>query len=126
MLSNRRRFVPLMANEHFLHCDLFAEALEWISPFEFVQLSRRVLVQELINREIASTYANLDLSAFYLDCNSAGAKLIDACGFAHEHDLEFGAVREVVDVFSQFFVNDVILYRNVDGNARFKVNDVLF
>lgn len=57
--------------------------------------------------------------------NALAAELVDAFRLAHEHDLELLAVRVVVDVLGDAFVNQVVLYGDVDCYARFQVDDVV-
>ena len=79
-----------------------------------LELYRRVLVQELVDREEASTNLDFDLSSRHFDEDFASAKLVDTLGLSHEHNLELLSFRIVVDVLGKFHVNLVSLHRNVD------------
>ena len=51
--------------------------------------------------------------------------MIHSLCLSHEHNLELLAIWIVVDVLSESLVNGVIFDGDVDGDARFQVDDVL-
>jgi hypothetical protein len=114
-----------MSNQRLLHGDLLIESLERVLALKFLKLSGRVLVQELVDGEEASAHAHVDLVLVDAHVNALGAKLVDALGLTHEHDLEFLAVGVVVDVLSEALVNLIVLHGDVNRDARLEVNDVL-
>ena len=120
-----RRFSSTLADDSFLDGNLLAEPLDRILALQFLKLDWSVLVQELVNGEVAAANTNLYVVLFDLDSNSLCAKLVDALGLTHEHDLEFLTFGVVVDEFSQFAINLVLLDRDVDSNALLQVHDVL-
>ncbi len=63
-----------------------------------------------------------------LDAHSdlARAEFVDTLSRAHEHDLEFLAVRIVVDILCKFLVDHVILDWNVDSDSRLEIDNVRF
>jgi hypothetical protein len=115
-----------MASYNFLDSNLFVKALERVFTLEFFQLSRCVLVKELVNGQISTANTDINLVLVYSNMNFLGAKLIDSVTLTHEHDLELLSVGEVVNVFGQLAVHDVTLQRNVHGNSSLQVDDVLF
>jgi hypothetical protein len=83
------------------------------------------LIQELIKGKISSSNSDLDIVLFNLDSNSLGTKLVNTFRLSHEHDLEFGSFRVVVDELGELSVNGIILDWDVNSNSLFQVNDVL-
>ena len=110
--------------ERLLDGDLLAESLKWVSSFQLFKLDGRVLVQELVDGEVAAADLDLNLVTFNLDHDTARAELVDTFRLAHEHDLELLAVWVVIDVLRQLFVRWAVLNRDVDGDASLEVNDV--
>ena len=98
---------------------------EWILSLKLLKLSWSILVQELIEREEATTHADLDIVLFYLHGDPLRSELIDSLRLAHEHDLELLTVWVVVDVLCEFLINRVTFHWDIDGNARFQIDDVL-
>ena len=101
------------------------ESLDRVISFQLLELNGSVLIKELVNRKIPTSNTNLDLIFLDLDCDSLGSELVNTLRLTHEHDLQFTALRIVVDILSQFLVSDVILDWNVDGNPLLQVNNVL-
>lgn len=83
------------------------------------------MIQELIKGKISSSNSDLDIVLFNLDSNSLGTKLVNTFRLSHEHDLEFGSFRVVVDELGELSVNGIILDWDVNSNSLFQVNDVL-
>ena len=92
------------------------ELLKRIPSLEFLQLDRRVLVQELINAHIAAANSDAQLALRYPDFDAFRAKFIDTCGLSEEHDFESVPIREVVDEIGELLVHGILLDWNVDGN----------
>lgn len=83
------------------------------------------MIQELIKGKISSSNSDLNIVLFNLDSNSLGTKLVNTFRLSHEHDLEFGSFRVVVDELGELSVNGIILDWDVNSNSLFQVNDVL-
>ena len=66
--AHRRRLNASTITNDFLHCNSLAKSLERIFTLKLGKLIRRVLVEELINGEVAST--DLDGDLITLDFNS--------------------------------------------------------
>jgi len=109
-----------LLNSYFL-----AKAFERVLALQLLQLLGRVLVEELVDGEVAAAHPYLDVVLLYFDGDSLRAELVNALGFAHEHDLELGAVGVVVDVLGQLLVDHVFLDGDVDRNSLLEVDDVL-
>ena len=117
--------VDLPALQSLLQSDSVGHASGRILSLEPLKLRRRILVNELIDREETATDLDLNLVTQGLHVDLLRAKLIDTRGLTHEHDLKLLAVRVVVDVLSQFLVDRVVLDWDVDSDTRLKVDDVL-
>ena len=115
----------LPALQSLLQSDAIGHTSGRILSLEPLKLRRRVLVNELIDRKETATNLDLNLVTQGLHIHLLRAKLIDTGGLTHEHDLEFLAVRVVVDVLSQLLVDRIVLDRDVDSDTRLKVDDVL-
>ena len=102
-----------------------SHATERILALKHLQLSRSVLVQELIDREETTSDTDLDLVLNTLDHDALSAELVHTLAFTHEHDLELLPVWVVVDVLSKLLVDSVVLDRDVDCDARLQIDDVL-
>jgi hypothetical protein len=74
---------------------------------------RCVLIDEFINGKVTTSNSDLDSAEFDTDHYSFLSKNIDAFGFSHEHYLQLGSVRVIVDPFSQTHV----YVRPFDGNV---------
>lgn len=98
---------------------------QWVLAFKAFKLSRCVLVKELVDREVATTDSNLNLIPDAPHCDPLRPELIDTLGLSHEHNLELLAVRVVVNILCQFFVDQVVLDGDVDCDARLQIDDVL-
>ena len=114
-----------MIDNCLLDSNLFTESLEWIFSLKFLELNWGVLIKELIKGKISSSNSNLDIVLLNLDSNSLGTKLVNTFRLSHEHDLEFGSFRVVVNELGKLSVNRIILNWNVNSDSLFQVNDVL-
>ena len=125
LTANWRGLNARLIADDFLDGNTLAHPLKWILALQLLQLSWRVLIQELVDAEVASTNLDQDLAALDLDAHSLLTKLVDTLRLAHKHDLKFAALGIVVDVIAQSFVHSIRLNRDVNGNAGLKINNVL-
>ena len=102
-----------------------AESSERVLTSKLLELNGSVLVKELIDGEVTTTNADVDLVLVNSDGDSLGTELVNTIGLSHEHDLQLLSVGEVVDVLGKSDINGVSLDRNVNGDAGLQVNDVL-
>ena len=107
-----------------MNSNLFSKSLQWVLALDLLQFIWRVLVDELVDGEVATTDSDLDARLVDLDGNLTRAKLVHAFTLAEEHDLELLAIRVVVDKLSKFHVDLVILVRNVNRNLSLQIDDV--
>lgn len=114
-----------MTRNRLAHRNLLTHPLQRVLPLQQLQLCRRVLVEELVDGEVASADTNVDLVFVNADQHALASELIDTLRLAHEHDLQLLAVRVVVDVLSDSLVDCVALDRDVDCDAALQVNDVV-
>ena len=115
----------MRARDRFRHSYLLCESLHRIIAFQLLELHRRVLVQELVNRKVTAADPNADPVLVDLDVDTLATELVNTLGLAHKHDLKLLAVRVIVDVLSDFLVNLVALDWDVDGDTRLQVNDIV-
>ncbi len=99
--------------------NFFAEPLKGIPTLELLQFLGSVLVQKFIDGEVTASDLDHDLVSGDLDVDATRAEFVDTLLFSHEHDLKFLAVRVVVDVLGELFVDGAVLCWNVDGDACF-------
>ena len=125
LTANWRGLNARLIADDFLDGNTLAHPLKWILALQLLQLSWRVLIQELVDAEVASTNLDQDLAALDLDAHSLLTKLVDTLRLAHKHDLKFAALGIVVDVIAQSFVHSIRLNRDVNCNAGLKINNVL-
>ena len=125
LTANWRGLNARLIADDFLDGNTLAHPLKWILALQLLELSWRVLIQELVDAEVASTNLDQDLAALDLDAHSLLTKLVDTLRLAHKHDLKFAALGIVVDVIAQSFVHSIRLNRDVNGNAGLKINNVL-
>ena len=109
--------VSLTAQESLLEGNTVCHSTHRVLTFKFLKLSGSVLVEELVQGEVAAANSDLNLVTNASDHHALGAELVSALGLAHEHDLELLTVRVVVDVLRKFLVDGVIFDRDVDGDA---------
>ena len=104
---------------------MLAEPLQRIASLQFLKLDWRVLVYELIDRQIAAANANLDATFLDSHIDLLRAKGIDALALSHEHDFQLVPVRIVVDELGHLLIDRIILEWNVDCNSCLQVYDVV-
>ena len=123
--TNRRGFSNTSVNDGFLDGNLLAESLQGILSFELLELSWSVLVQEFVQREVTTANSDFNVIFLDLDSDSLGSELVDSLGLTHEHDLELGSFRVVIDEFSQLSIDWILLDWDVNSNSLLQVDDVL-
>jgi hypothetical protein len=101
------------------------ESSEGVLGGKLLKLDGSVLVEELINGEVASTDTDVNLVLVNSDGDSLGSELVDTIGLSHEHNLELLSVGEVVDVLGKSNINLISLNGDVDGDSGLEVDDVL-
>ena len=84
-----------------------------------------MLIQELVNAHVATTYANLNLILENTHVDPLRAKVIDTFVIAHEHDFELLSIWVVIDEFCDALVNRVSLDWYVDSNFGFQFDNVI-
>jgi hypothetical protein len=89
-----------MATDNFLNGDLFIKAFERVFALEFLQLCRGILVKELVDGKITTTYSDIDLVFVNPNVDFLGSELVDTVAFTHEHDFKLLTVWEVVNILS--------------------------
>ena len=104
--------------------NLCGKFLEWISSLYFCEFYCHVLVQELINSQIASTNTDLQLVLGNFNLYSFCAVLILTSRLPHEHNLELVAVREVVDEVGQLAIHWIIHLWNVNRDFFLQIDTV--
>ena len=107
------------------HGHFFREALEWVAPLQLFEFNWCVLIQELIDRTVATSYANQYTAFLNADVDALRSKRIYTILLAHKHDLKLVAVGEVVDVLCQFHVDSIIAHGYVDCYSSLQVNDIV-
>jgi len=98
-----------------LNCNFLGEPLDRVSPLELLKLNRSILVKELIDREVSTSNSDFDTLLLNLDGDSLGTELVNAFSLSHEHDLELGPLRVVVDELSQLLIDLVVSDWNVNS-----------
>ena len=94
--------------------------------FDFVNLQRRVLFDELFDTHEAAPNFNVHLIAFlHFYINAALAELVNALGLAYKENLQLAALRVLVEEGAQAFVYCVLLPANVDGTVVVELLDLL-
>jgi len=101
------------------------ETLHGVLSLQLLQLARGVLVQEFVDREVATADADVDLVLFDLDGDALAAELVDTLALTHEHNFQVLAIGVVVDVLSDALVDHVVLDGNVDGDSSLQVDNVV-
>jgi len=107
------------------HGNLFLEAFHGVFALKLLELDRGVLVQELVDAQVAAADSDVDLLLVNLDADTFAAEVVNTLGFTHKHNLQLLAVRVVVDVLSNLFVDLVIFDGDVNRDSRLQVDDVV-
>ena len=122
---NWRGLSDALVHDGLLNGDLLTESLDWVLSLELLEFNRCVLIQEFVERKVATANTDLDVVFLYFDSNSLRTELVDTFALPHEHYLELGALWIIVDELSQFAVNVVLLHWDIHSNSLLQVNDVL-
>ena len=94
-------------------------------PVESLQFGGSVLVEELVDGQIASTDFDIDLSPVNFDTDSTRSELIHSFGLAHKHNLQLFLVRVVVDILSKLGINRIVFDRDVHRDTLFDIDNLL-
>jgi len=113
------------ALQSLLEGDAVGHAAHRVLALKHLQLSGSVLVEELVEGQVAAADLDLNLVTDAHDADALAAELVHAVALTHEHDLQLLSVRVVVDVLSKLLVNRIVLNRDVHGDARLEIDDVL-
>lgn len=114
-----------MALNCLCHGDLLLEAFHGVFALKFLELNGGVLVQEFVNAQVAAADSDVDLIFVDFDADTLAAEVVNTLGFTHKHNLKLLAIRVVVDVLSNLFVDLVIFDGDVNCDSRLQVNDVV-
>mmetsp|Transcript_885 Transcript_885/g.1361 ORF Transcript_885/g.1361 Transcript_885/m.1361 type:complete len:201 (+) Transcript_885:250-852(+) len=113
------------ALQSLLEGDAVGHAAHRVLALKHLQLSGSVLVEELVEGQVAAADLDLNLVTDAHDADALAAELVHAVALTHEHDLQLLSVRVVVNILSELLVDRVVLDGNVDRNARLQIDDVL-
>jgi len=94
-----------VAGEGLVDSNLLLEALHGVLALKFLELSRSVLVQELVNGKVTTTNSDVNLVLVHLDRNLLATELVDTLRLAHEHDLQLLSIGVVIDVLGNTLVD---------------------
>lgn len=103
--------------------NLFRDFLQWVLPSQLFNLARCVLVDKLIDWEIAPANSHNDLVVLHSDVDSLGPEHIDTLAFAVEHDSQSLAVWIVVDVVSETSIYEIVFVRDIESIALLDFSD---
>ena len=76
--TNWRGLNSLPGSYDLLHCDTLGHALHRVLALKFVELVRRVLIQELIDGKVTTTDLDEDLSTLDLDTDALLTEVVNA------------------------------------------------
>lgn len=120
-----RRVSNHVALDLLAHCDALTELFHGVLAFDLLKLGWRVLVQELVDAQVATTHSDVNLIFVNLNDDALGTELVDALRLAHEQNLKLLAVGVVIDVLGDLLVYLVVLDWDIDCDPRFQVNNVV-
>ena len=83
-----------------------------------------MLVYELVNTEVASAHANLNLATGHFDFDPFRTELINAGALSEEHDFQLAALWVVVDELSHLEINLVSFDRHIDSYLPLELHNV--
>ena len=109
-----------LSEGHFLR-----ESLIWVPPFNLLQLPWGVLLKELVDRHVASTNADQNLTFLYVDLDSSRSELVHARALPQEHDFEFLPIIDAIEVLGHTLINRVILHWYIDGHLCLHSNRIV-
>jgi len=119
-----RRHPARVAGESLLDSDSVSEALEGVSSLQSLELGGSILIDELVDGQVATSDLDLDFVLLDTDSDALLAELVDALSLSQEHDLQLCSVRVVVDILCELPVDRVSLGWDVDCDAGLEVDDV--
>ena len=93
-------------------------------PVEGLQFGGSVLIEELVNGQIASADFDIDLSPINLDTDSTRSELIHSFRLSHEHNLQLLLVRVVIDILSKLSINGIVFDRDVHCDPLFDIDNL--
>ena len=108
-----------------MYSNFLVHAPNRVFSFHFAQFVRSVLVQELIDAQVAAANSDIDLLVVNAHMNTPRPELVNSLGLAKEHNFQFLALRVVVDVLSKSQVNVVVLDRDINRDSLLQVDDCL-
>ena len=104
---------------HLKH--LISQLPKGVLPGHPLELGGSVLVDELVNGEVATAHAHVDVVVVHADVDAFGPIDVDALTLPLEHDPESLSVSHVVDIVSDSLINEVSLYGDVESKFLFQL-----
>ena len=86
--------------DRLLESDAIGHAAHGVFSLELLEFNRRVLIQELVEGEVATAHFDLNLVSNTAHPDTLSTELVHAFRFPHEHYFELLAVGVVIDVLS--------------------------
>ena len=108
----------------FLNRDFLTEPLKWVPTLQLFKFNRSVLIQELVNAEVATSHSDLNLVLFNPNVDFLASELVSALALPHEHHFQLVSIRVVVDKLCHLLVNWIALDGDIDGNPSLQFDDV--
>ena len=104
---------------HLKH--LISQLPKGVLPGHPLELGGSVLVDELVNGEVATTHAHVDVVVIHADVDALCPIDVDALTLTLEHDPESLSVSHVVDIVSDSLINEVTLHGDVESELLFQL-----
>ena len=104
---------------HLKH--LISQLPKGVLPGHPLELGGSVLVDELVNVEVATAHAHIDVVVVHADVDALGPIDIDALTLTLEHDPQPLSVSHVVDIVSDSLINEVALHGDVESKLLFQL-----
>ena len=104
---------------HLKH--LISQLPKGVLPGHPLELGGSVLVDELVNGEVATAHTHIDVVVVHADVDALGPIDIDALTLPLEHDPESLSVSHIVDIVSDSLINEVTLHRDVESELLFQL-----
>ena len=104
---------------HLKH--LISQLPKGVLPGHPLELGGSVLVDELVNGEVATAHADVDVVVVHADVDAFGPINVDALTLPLEHDPESLSVSHVVDIVSDSLINEVALHGYVESKLLFQL-----
>ena len=90
------------------------------------ELCGGVLVEELIDADIAAANADHDFILSYSYLDALGTKLVNPLRLSHKHDLKLVSVGIIIDIVCDPAIHNIILDWHIKCNLLLEVKDVDF